>query len=70
MGATRRALGRERSYASPAQVTRLIRALRAQGVNPSSLKFGVDGSVHLSANPTGINEPLSAFEQWDAAGKL
>jgi hypothetical protein len=60
------ALGSEkRSLASPA----LIRALRGEGINPSSLKFGTDGSIHVSADREASEVP-SDDDVWNAAGKL
>lgn len=68
--ANARALRAEkRSYASPAQIVRIVRALRGEGINPSSVKFGADGSIHMSANRDEGGVP-SDFDVWNAAGKL
>lgn len=70
MANTRQAMSSEkRGYARPAQVVRLIRTLRGEGINPSSVKVGLDGSIQISANP-GAGEVPSDFDVWNAAGKL
>ena len=56
-------------HASPAQVARHIRALRNEGINPSSFRIGADGSIHISAGASSSETP-SDFDIWNKAGKL
>ena len=59
----------KRGYPTAAQIVRLIRTLRGEGINPSSLKFDADGSIQISAIPQ-AGEVLSDFDVWNQAGKL
>lgn len=57
-------------YPRRAEITRLVQAARATGVNVGSIDVRPDGSIRINTDSGAIERPDTEFDRWDKAGRL
>lgn len=57
-------------YATKAIIDRTVEAARANGIRVTSLTFGPDGTLKLSAIEEQVQRPASLFDALDKEGRL
>lgn len=59
-----------RAYPRKVEIVRAVAAAKACGVDVASVEVAPDGTIKVSEARGAVNQPLSDFDRWDAAGRL